>query len=785
MASVGDWGELIDEAEAERFVGREQELETFRLQINLPKPRYLVFYITGQGGAGKSTLLNRYQDIAEEFGFLIADSDEQQRDVPAVLSRFAQQFEEQGFPLKHFNERYKTYRQKMHEIENDPEAPQGLAAILARTVVRVAYIGSDAIPIARKGLEFIPREAIEMQASEWATYLSKKLTNKEEFALVREPVPILTPLFFEELNKLTQTRKVLLCFDNFEAARPELREWLLQLKEYRPSQNIRIIIAGRDQPGAKWDPLRGVTQIIRIDVFTQQDAEAFLDTYSVTNTKRRKEILELSGRLPVLMSWLAVVEGNEFETSIPTHDIVERFLRWVTEPELKQVAMLASIPHSFNAEILKLLLEKRNKIFDEQAAFDWLQTMPFVYQSSEGWQYHDIVRRMMLHYQHQKSPQAYRQMHAILANFYDAERHELSSSEEEQWASEEWRKYTRAYIYHFLVADPNKHWGEVVSLFVIAIRKRRTFAVEMIEMLNLDDVHDELSSEQNGLIQLFRQQLQAIKDGDLQNGFEMFDKLSSINDLYPQAKGYALAYRGECHWLNEKQEQAFDDFEEALHYIPKDAWTIGSRGQIHRLMRHYHEALIDLNEAFSLDEKDIWVIIERGETYRLMGHYQEALEDFDCAIAIDDKDVWAIARRGETYRLLGHYHEALADLNQAIEFDHKFSWAFTSRGETYRLLGRYHEALADFNHAIELDQDYNWAIAHRGETYRLLGRYHDALADFNHAIELDQDYNWAITHRDLIDRQVENYKETLTDFDSAIELNEMKAGFSHDVERSI
>ncbi len=63
--------------------------------------------------------------------------------------------------------------------------------------------------------------------------------------------------------------------------------------------------------------------------------------------------------------------------------------------------------------------------------------------------------------------------------------------------------------------------------------------------------------------------------------------------------------------------------------------------------------------------------------------------------------------------------------------------------------------------------------------------YHEALADFNHAIELDQDYNWAITHRDLIDRQVENYKETLTDFDSAIELNEMKAGFSHDVERSI
>ena len=141
MASIGDWGELIDEVEAECFVGREQELETFRQQISTPKPRYLIFYITGQGGAGKTTLLNRYQEIAEEFGFLISDSDEQQRDVPAVLGHFAQQLEEQGFPLKHFNERYKAYRQKMHEIENDPEAPQGLAAILARTVVRQEQSG--------------------------------------------------------------------------------------------------------------------------------------------------------------------------------------------------------------------------------------------------------------------------------------------------------------------------------------------------------------------------------------------------------------------------------------------------------------------------------------------------------------------------------------------------------------------------------------------------------------------------------------------------------------------
>jgi AAA+ ATPase superfamily predicted ATPase len=135
MFSVGDWNQIIDEIEAERFVGREQELEFFQHHIKRIPPRYLIFYITGQGGVGKSTLLNRYREISEGLGFLLSDCNEQQKDVPAVLGCFAQQLSDQGFLLKRFYDRYKTYRQKMDEIESDPKAPQGLAALLGRTLV--------------------------------------------------------------------------------------------------------------------------------------------------------------------------------------------------------------------------------------------------------------------------------------------------------------------------------------------------------------------------------------------------------------------------------------------------------------------------------------------------------------------------------------------------------------------------------------------------------------------------------------------------------------------------
>ncbi len=213
-------------------------------------------------------------------------------------------------------------------------------------------------------------------------------------------------------------KRILLCFENFEATRQDLQNWLLRLREYKPSRNIRIAIAGRDQPGANWDILRKVTLVINLDVFTHFEAEAFLDAYAIKDIERRREILECSGRLPVLMSWLSVSEGLENGTSVPTFDIVERFLRWISDPSMREIALLAAIPRSFNIDVLEVLLGESSKNIDLQSAFDWLLTMPFVQQRSDGWQYHSVVRRMMLKYQRQRSPSTYQRLHNVLADYY-------------------------------------------------------------------------------------------------------------------------------------------------------------------------------------------------------------------------------------------------------------------------------------------------------------------------------------------------------------------------------
>jgi tetratricopeptide (TPR) repeat protein len=690
MASMGDLGDIIDRAEAERFVGREDELESFRQYINLTPPTYIIFYITGQGGVGKTALLNRYREIARsDFAFLLAGCDEQQRDIPAVLGHFAKQLSAQGASLKHFNERYKTYREKMYEIESDPAAPQGLAALLGRTAVQVAFGVGDLVPGVRKGLDLLPQDSLQAQASEWTSYLAKKLTNKDEVALIRDPVPILTPLFFTDLNVIAQKQKVLLYFENFEATRQELQEWLIRLGNYKASQNIRFVIAGRNEPGAQWGALSNITRTIRLDVLTEREAEKFLNAYGVTNPRRRAQILESSGRLPVIMSWLAApAEGNTPDSSLPTHSIVERFLRWIDDLQLRQVALLGALPLTFNMDILKLLLDHQDQSIDEQRAFDWLLTMPFVSQRADGWYYHEVVRRMMMYYQRQRSPQSYRQRHAILADFYNQSRQELSLSEQESWTNREWRSDTLAYCYHHLLAKPTKHWAEVISIFALAVRKRRTFAIELIEMLSLEDIQSERLDEQAEVVRLFRQQLQAIRGGNLQDGFAMFDTLCQMKDLSDEARGHMLAYRGECHRLNGKWNESLNDFNEALHYLPEDVRTLARRGTTFILLHRFEEALTDLNRAIALDGKDSWANAVRGEAHRRLGHYEEALADLDRAIGLDEKNSWALAMRGEVYRQMGRYEEALHDFDLSIALDENYGWAIARREETRQQMKR-------------------------------------------------------------------------------------------------
>src|SRR5260370_31329583 len=149
------------------------------------------------------------------------------------------------------------------------------------------------------------------------------------------------------------------------------------------------------------------------------------------------------------MNWLSASVDFFFFKQKTAYEIVERFLQWVAEPALREVALRGAFPRVLNLDILKVLLQSQSPLLiNEHQAFDWLQMIPFVKPRSDRWQYHDVVRRMMLRYQPAASPQTYRETHALLAELYHARREELALSGTAMWTNEDWRKYTLAYCYH-------------------------------------------------------------------------------------------------------------------------------------------------------------------------------------------------------------------------------------------------------------------------------------------------------------------------------------------------
>jgi tetratricopeptide (TPR) repeat protein len=370
---------------------------------------------------------------------------------------------------------------------------------------------------------------------------------------------------------------------------------------------------------------------------------------------------------------------------------------------------------------------------------------------------------MMVHYQRQKSPVTYQHIHTTLANFYNIKR-----QVEPQWKHPQWRKNTLAYLYHYLVADPITHWSEVISIFALAIHKRRTFATQIIDLLGSDDIRDELSHEQNHIVLLFKQQLNAIKEQGIVAGFAMFDRLCSMQELDEQAQGYALAYRGMCHRMKDKPEQALIDLDKALSFITNDAWIIAHRGLVYEKQDNYPEALKNFDQAIDLDNKNIWIIVNRGYLHQTMGHYTEALADFNQAIALNERDGHAFAHRGAVYNNMGLYQEALADFNLAVALGYNDIWVLGQRAEIYGGLGRYEEALTDFTRIIALDPKNSHAFSHRGVAYSYLKRYEEASADFAQSILLKKKSNCAFIHRAEMHIQRGHYKDALTSLEEAI-----------------
>ncbi|NEU76252.1 tetratricopeptide repeat protein [Hassallia byssoidea VB512170] len=765
--------DILQQRQQSGFVGREEQVSLFRQNLDLSledSRRHFLFNVWGQGGVGKSTLLRQFRKIAESAKIIAAHTDDSEKSVPEAMGRLAEQLEQQNYKLTQFTERYKVYRQKRQELESDPEAPQGFSAFVGKTVAKTGVLLARRVPVGGAVFDFIDEDAVASQAGEWASYVAKKLTNKDEVRLIQEPVEVLTPLFLQDISKLAEKSGVALFFDTYECTEDFLDNWLREILEGRYGEvplNILVIIAGRQELDKNhWAPYEGLMIRFPLEPFTEEEAQLYLTRKGITNSRVIEVILRLSGRLPLLVATLAAESPNDpSQVGDPSGTAVERFLKWIDDPKRRQLALDAAIPRCLNRDVLAKLRGED----EADDLFNWLKEMPFIEERTDGWAYHEVVKTQMLRHKRLSSPQSWADLHGKLGEYHDTLRNNLQLNEENKQRDTTWQSHALNVLYHNLCQTPQKSLPIALKEFLAALQNQYSFALRWAETImqagkNGDNAEVQRWGEQlaNGL--------KAHEEKRYEVAVEMVTPLLEHSEIQSQWRAIALGWRGNIYRLSKRYEEALKDFDQAIKLKPEYDWAIARRGQSYRFMQRYEEALKDFDCAIELNPKSDFAIARRGETYRLIKRYEEALKDYNQAIELNPKLDWAIARRGQTYLMLKRHEEALKDFDCAIELNRKLDWAIAHRGETYRLMKRYEEALKDFDSAIELNPKYDWAIARRGETYLILKRYNEALENFNCAINLKPDYDWYLYCRALAYQALNQVDKARVDLNKATKL---------------
>ncbi|MFE4831431.1 tetratricopeptide repeat protein [Streptomyces sp. NPDC056672] len=845
------------------FVGRRRELALFRENLELPlddeRHRFL-FHVRGNAGVGKTSLVRELEQLARERGALTAYTDEAVAGVPEAMAAISEQFGRQGRPLKALDRSLATYRRRRFEVESaaleaggppqdgpsagpftglsagvsagvsaGPSGPPAGPSAGAMAVARAGLAGLGMVP----GVGMLAGAADPAQVAEGADRLravvAARLRGHEDTELVLSPLRVLTPVLVSEIRRVgAEVPWIALFFDTYERTGPFLDLWLRDLvttERYGAlPDHVVVTLAGqrRLDPGCWGDYADAVTDL-PLAPFTESEARLLLAEKGVVDEPVVRDVLRLSGRLPVLVSTLASnrPEGPG-DLDDPSATAVERFLKWERDPARRAVALACALPRRLNEDILRVAVGADGTAGvngvdgtasangavgangpvgadgTEEAAglFGWLCSLPFVSGGAGGRvRYHDVVRDPMLRLQRATSPRRWTAAHTRLAEAFAREREaaadglglgpgrglglgpggdaENGSGQGEEgigpdrrWVQESWRESRLEESYHLLCARPA---AALPAVLRDGIAVCRLGPVEVRRWARtLADAGRDSGSEP---VAAWGADCLAALTDERRYAVDVLGLLLTRAALTDPDRTAAYTARGWNHFRADAHEEALADYGRALALDPARTAAYHGRAVTHRALDDFTRALADLDRAEELAPGTAWVPRERGETYRRAGRPGEAVAELDRALARDPRDPLILGSRGQAKVQQGREREALVDFDRAIELSGDYIWALSRRAHVRGRLGDVAGALADLGRAERLAPDMERVPGERGEVYRFAGRYEEAVAEYTRALALDPSYTWALGSRAMALKSLGRTAEALADLDRALELD--------------
>ncbi|WP_063757743.1 ATP-binding protein [Streptomyces fulvoviolaceus] len=769
--------ELIGRRKRAGFVGRRSELDLFRANFDASpedERHSFVFHIHGAAGVGKSSLIRELQAVAAQRKALTACTDETVNSVPEAMAAISAQCARQGAELKALDKLLATYRQRRHEAETASAALEvgpdpGLPASPSpgsMAVSQAGLIGLGMVPVVGAFAGAIDPAQVAHGTDRLRAALSARFRNHDDGQLVLEPLKVLTPVFVAELDRVAaDVPWVVLFFDTYERTAPFLDPWLLDLittdRYGALPANVVVTLAGQHGPDpARWADYAGFVAEFPLEPFTESEVRQLLAAKRVVDEDVVREVLRLSGGLPVLVSTLA---ENSGAIDDPTATAVERFLKSERDPVRREVAIACALPRWLDKDGFRAAVDG-----ETGGSYEWLRGLPFVSERAGRVHYHDVVRTAMLRLERTRSPRQWTERHARLAEVYGGWRAEAEEGLEPDklWFDESWRELRLEESYHLLSARPQTVLGQVLRDVVDACRAGEVAARGCAQVL-LDAGEQADAAGLHGWGHDLLVALSAESEGSLLVLGLLLDRAGL--DAFGRAEAHCV--RGQELRSKGEHDRALVEYDRALVLNPESAEAYHGRGVTRRRAGDAVAALVDFDRADELHPDNVRIIFDRGEVLRTLGRHEEAAEAFDRVLALDPTHEVAWASRAYSKHSLGDDDGALADFDRALEIDDEYLWALVHRAEVYRRLGRLAKSFADLDRAVEIAPEDAWVASERGDAYRLVSRYEEAVEELGRACELDPEYDSAHAGRGYALVRLNRPEEARAAFDRAIELD--------------
>ncbi|MCX5333377.1 ATP-binding protein [Streptomyces sp. NBC_00140] len=801
--------ELIGRRKRAGFVGRRGELDLFRGNFDTSpedERHSFVFHVHGTAGVGKSSLVRELEAVAAQRKALTACTDESVNSVPEAMAAISAQFARQGAELKALDKLLATYRQRRHEAETASvtleaaDADPGLPAPPSpgsMAVSQAGLVGLGMVPVVGAFAGAIDPAQVAHSTDRLRAALSARFRNHDDVRLVLEPLKVLTPVFVEELARVAADAPwVALFFDTYERTSPFLDPWLLDLittdRYGALPANAVFTLAGQHGPDpARWADNAEFIAEFALEPFTDSEARQLLAAKGLVDETVVREVLRLSGGLPVLVSTLA---ENPGAVDDPTATAVERFLKWEHDPARRGVALLCALPRRLDEDVFRASVADG----ETEGLYEWLRGLPFVSERAGRVHFHDVVRTPMLRLQRTRSPRQWAERQARLAERFAGWRAEAEEGVKpgELWSDEPWRELRLEELYHLLCARPQGVIGEVLREVIgacrageAAIRGCVQVVVDVGEQTDTDvvrawgrDLLEALSAETEALLGLLldRAGLDAAGRAEAHclRGQELRRKREHARALAEYDQAVALAPSADAYYgraltrsRSGEYEAAAADYERAAELRPDSAEILFDRAETLRMARRHAEAVEIFDRALALDPAYAKGWASRASAKHAHGDTEGALADFGRALEIEGKYLWALVNRAKVYRDLGRPDDAFADLDRAVEIAPDSAWIASERGDAYRLAERYEQAAEELGRACELAPDHASAHAGRGFALDRLDRAEEAHAAYDRAVELEPDYMWALGNRGDLRRRTGDEDGAFEDLDRAVSVD--------------